>query len=290
MVAAMSIAYAREVISRDYYTLEAPLDILERLGAGVAKDGQIVLELQQVSPSPPGLSRNHSRIESIAFPRSLHALAILLQEAGTGSSPQTAQVLLPRSAFDRIADHFGCQRITTLSLNLGEGAGDIVLQHLAACLAHELEGDGPGSSALTDDLALALILHIAQQYGKMASPPEAPRGGLAAWQLRLARRRLDQSLDGKISLEELASECGLSASHFTRAFSCSTGLAPHRWLMQRRIEIAKDLILRTDLPLAEVALGCGFSDQSHFTRTFATLVGLPPAKWRYAQQQTWTAN
>ena len=106
------------------------------------------------------------------------------------------------------------------------------------------------------------------------------RGGLAPWQERRAKELINANLDGKLPLSQLAEECGLSARHFARAFRQSIGVPPHRWLLSRRVERAKDLLRDRALPLAEVALACGFSDQSHFTWMFTALVGLSPGLWR----------
>jgi AraC-like DNA-binding protein len=107
-------------------------------------------------------------------------------------------------------------------------------------------------------------------------------GGLTPWQLRCAHDRIDARLDQEVSLSELASHCGLSISHFARAFARSTGVPPHRWLMQRRVGRAKELML-TGTPLAEIALMCGFSDQSHLTRVFSQTTGMTPGRWRESQ-------
>jgi len=63
-------------------------------------------------------------------------------------------------------------------------------------------------------------------------------------------------------------------------FKKTSGLTPHRWLVQRRLERAQDLLLWSTLSLAQIALDCGFSEQSHFTRTFTRLVGTSPGEWR----------
>jgi AraC family transcriptional regulator len=104
-------------------------------------------------------------------------------------------------------------------------------------------------------------------------------GGLTPLQLRRVQHNVDARLDQDISLAQLAGDCGLSTSHFARAFARSTGVPPHRWLTQRRVERAKGL-MRTDASLAEIALMCGFSDQSHLTRVFAQVVGITPGRWR----------
>jgi AraC-like DNA-binding protein len=109
------------------------------------------------------------------------------------------------------------------------------------------------------------------------------RGGLAPWQARRAKELMNANLNGKLPLSQLAEQCGLSIRHFARAFRQSTGVPPHRWLLGRRIERAKQLLHDPALALAEVALACGFADQSHFTRMFTTVVGLSPGLWRRAQ-------
>jgi AraC family transcriptional regulator len=91
---------------------------------------------------------------------------------------------------------------------------------------------------------------------------------------------MSDRLADQISLGELAKECRLSISHFARAFRQSTGETPHRWLLKRRIEAAKELLLSSELAIAEIALDCGFSDQSHLTRVFSVMVGASPGVWR----------
>jgi AraC-like DNA-binding protein len=106
------------------------------------------------------------------------------------------------------------------------------------------------------------------------------RGGLAPWQLRRAKQILISRLDEPISLAELARACKLSPGHFARAFRQTAGQPPHRWLMEQRIEKAKQLLVDTTLSLAQIAQNCGFADQSHFTRVFAQLVQSSPGQWR----------
>jgi AraC-like DNA-binding protein len=79
----------------------------------------------------------------------------------------------------------------------------------------------------------------------------------------------------------LAATCNLSRSYFIKAFKKTTGRTPHRWLLQHRIDKAKELLLHS-LPIAEISLECGFTDQSHFTCVFTNIMGMPPGVWRLA--------
>jgi AraC family transcriptional regulator len=112
------------------------------------------------------------------------------------------------------------------------------------------------------------------------SGPKAVARGLAAWQLNLALQLLLGDLAGDNSLTWLACQCGLSRSHFSKAFKISMGQPPHRWLMRRRIARARSMLARSDESIAEIAISCGFADQSHLTRVFHSVVGSSPAAWR----------
>lgn len=117
----------------------------------------------------------------------------------------------------------------------------------------------------------------------MAGGPDGQRmirGGLAPWQADLASRLLLKNLCADVPVGELASQCGLSRSYFTRAFKVSMGTPPHRWLVGQRIERAVEMLERTDESISLIALSCGFADQSHLTRVFHAATGTSPAAWR----------
>src|SRR4029077_6456117 len=108
------------------------------------------------------------------------------------------------------------------------------------------------------------------------------KGGLAPWQGRRSAEMIRESLGGKIHLSDMARECGLSVSHFTRAFRKSFGMSPYRWMLERRIDRAKALLVTSDLPIVDIAVQTGFSDQAAFSRAFGQIVGDSPGRWRRA--------
>jgi len=87
-----------------------------------------------------------------------------------------------------------------------------------------------------------------------------------------------------LQLSELAAISGLSISHFSRAFKGSTGLPPHRWHLNMRIDRARKMLADASPSLADVAYATGFADQSHFTRLFSRIVGMSPGTWRRGQK------
>jgi AraC-like DNA-binding protein len=108
----------------------------------------------------------------------------------------------------------------------------------------------------------------------------AARCRLAPWQIKRVMRFIDANLSAKVGPQDLADLVQLSTSHFTRAFRSTVGKSPYSYLIHRRIERAKEIMLETDLPLVQIALDCGLADQAHLTRLFTRIVGISPAAWR----------
>lgn len=192
---------------------------------------------------------------------------------------------LPRKVLNAIADELQVPRICELVYNPEMGVEDPVLQQLFTSLLPYMGRQNHSNSLFVDHVALAVSAHVAQVYGNMQIRRRTPRGGLAPWQERKAKELLTASIEESISLSRLAEECRLSVRHFARAFRKSTGVSPHRWGMEQRVEQAKALLGNSELPISSIALSCGFSDQSHFTRVYSALVGMSPGAWRRTRIQ-----
>jgi AraC family transcriptional regulator len=187
---------------------------------------------------------------------------------------------VPQGALDEVAEDHNAPPIRSLAPPPGRTVADSVYMNAGSCLLPALERPDETSRLFVDHLNFALNTHLAQTYGGMRISPQPVRGGLAPWQVRRTEEFMDAALSADVSLRQLAGECQLSLSHFTRAFKRTMGQPPHRWLLGRRIEKAQQMLLRSNLPLAEIALACGFSGQSHFTRVFTARVGATPGAWR----------
>jgi AraC family transcriptional regulator len=105
-------------------------------------------------------------------------------------------------------------------------------------------------------------------------------GGLARWQAKRAVAYIEANLESKLDVRALAELVSFSKSHFSRAFKRSLGFPPMAYVMLRRIERAKVLMATTSQQLTEIALICGFADQSHLNRSFRRVIGVSPGRWR----------
>ena len=115
--------------------------------------------------------------------------------------------------------------------------------------------------------------------------PAAPaRGGLPPAAMRRVREHVEIHLSESMDLAELATIAGLSVYHFARSFKQSAGVTPHHYLVHRRIERAQEMLARSELPLSEIALATGFSDQSHLARHFRQMLGMTPGQFRWSQR------
>jgi AraC family transcriptional regulator len=200
-----------------------------------------------------------------------------------GGPFDVVQFYVSRAALDEFADENDGCRCETLSWPFGKV--DPRLKNLALCLSPALERPELSSELYVDHLVFAAHAYIARTYGGIKGAPTVVRGGLAPWQLHRATEMLKANLDGQIALSQVARECKLSVSHFVRAFKQAVGQPPYRWLLEQRIETAKELLLHSGLPMVEIALKCGFADQACFIRAFRKLLDTTPGEWRRMRMQ-----
>jgi AraC-like DNA-binding protein len=113
---------------------------------------------------------------------------------------------------------------------------------------------------------------------------QQPYGGLPPAALRRVKEYIDGNLGTNIGLAVLANIAGFSMFHFARAFKQSERVNPHHYLLERRIERAESLLVKTDLPISEIAITSGFSDQSHLARRFRERVGVSPSTYRWSRR------
>jgi AraC-like DNA-binding protein len=185
---------------------------------------------------------------------------------------------VPRTGLDDIAKSVGIQPVGTFRCVLAEN--DPFLSQFTKLMLPMLESGSQLPALLLDHLSLLLGAHLLQKYAGLPKLPEMIRGGLAPWQKRKAAEFLSDNLANNVRLRQVAKECELSVSHFARSFKETFGVSAYRWLIQKRLSHAQHLLLKTKIPLIDIALQSGFPDQASFTRVFKRKLAVTPGFWR----------
>jgi AraC family transcriptional regulator len=157
---------------------------------------------------------------------------------------------------------------------------DPLIQHIALTLLAEASSQEPAGRLYAESLSQTLVLHLLKNYSTANYQQTNFNGGLSGYKLRHATEFINEHLEEDLSLAEIAASTGLSQFHFARAFRRTVGLTPQQYLTQKRIELAKQLLEKGNLPLVEVSLRAGFKNQSHFTKLFRKFTRLTPKAWR----------
>jgi|SRR5215469_4086205 len=116
--------------------------------------------------------------------------------------------------------------------------------------------------------------------GRSACPVQEPPCGLADWQTKRVVDYIEHNLESSIEVCQLAKLIAVSKGHFSRAFKKRVGLPPMTFIVMRRVERAKIMLISTREPIARIAAACGFGDQAHLTRRFRWAVGVTPGRFR----------
>ncbi|NEJ19326.1 helix-turn-helix domain-containing protein [Rhizobium leguminosarum] len=182
------------------------------------------------------------------------------------------------AALIKFADGAELPGVTSLAAETA--SKDIVLANLARALMPALEKPEEASTLFIDQMATAIGTYLVQRYGGRSVAASKRSRSLSRSHEHLAKSLLLENLEGDVSIEQVALACNLSRGYFIRAFRETTGMTPYQWLLSERIDRARAMLRTSNAPLAEVAIACGFADQSHFTRVFSTIVGITPGNWR----------
>jgi AraC family transcriptional regulator len=157
---------------------------------------------------------------------------------------------------------------------------DPQVEAIAMLLLTELKQENLGSSLYIDSLTNLLAVQLLRQYSASKPHLSLYEGGLPQRQLLQVFDYIDAHLDRDIKLADLAGAIGMSQFHFCHMFKQSIGTSPYQYLLQQRIERAKQLLKQTDRSVTEIALDCGFNSHSHLSKQFRQLTGLTPKAYR----------
>lgn len=164
---------------------------------------------------------------------------------------------------------------------------DQKIQWLMRELLAEAQRGAPGGGLYVESLSCALLAYIAEAYGK-GKACNQPVGALSAINRHRIIDYIEAHLGEEMSITGLAKEVGLSPDHFARCFAASFGQPPHRYVRQRRIELARRMLTLSSRSIAEISSELGFSDQSHFTRVYRQQTGMTPSQTRSSRNSNVT--
>ena len=168
-----------------------------------------------------------------------------------------------------------------ISLERRTNVDDPFISRIALSIIGDMEG-GFLDHVLADALNTALAVRITRLFVGPSAINLAPSNGLSRERLRRVCDYIEEHLDDRLTLTEIAGIACLSPFHFSRSFKQAAGVSPARYIIKRRVERAKTLLRLTDQPLSWVAQEAGFTDQSHLTTEFRRQIGVTPGRFRAA--------
>ena len=158
---------------------------------------------------------------------------------------------------------------------------DPQLEQTLMLLRAELhKGGGWVGQLYVESLANLLAVHLIREYSTVKPRVAIYEGGLGDGKLLQVSEYINTYLDQEVKLADLAAVAGVSQFHFSRLFKQSMGISPHKYLLQQRVERAKQLLKNSKLAIAEIALQCGFNSQSHLGKYFREFTGVTPSSYR----------
>ncbi|NBB61484.1 helix-turn-helix domain-containing protein [Pseudomonas sp. ODNR1LW] len=198
--------------------------------------------------------------------------------------PRVLHVYIPQHSF--LSGEVSCLNFRAQDLRYQAAVDNPRILSLLRAIQLELRCEGAAGGLRMDTLALELISALAEDHAEAGRAAARPRGyGV------LDRRRLDrvltfinENLERDLSLSDLAEVACVSVFHFARLFQQTIGAAPHAYLSERRLDVARQKLAYGSDSLAQIALACRFSSQSNFTRAFTRATGGSPGRYRLAMQ------
>lgn len=182
---------------------------------------------------------------------------------------------LPQALLSRVAEECGWDAARVEIRNRFQ-IRDAELESLSWAAKREIESGFPSGRLYLDGIALAISSRLLTQHSSAAKPALERIDGLAGRRLKQVLAFIEERIADDLSLEQIASMAGMSASHMKTLFRAAMGVPVHRYVMGRRVERAKTLLAHEDISMADVAAATGFAHQSHLARHMRRASGVPP--------------
>ena len=188
------------------------------------------------------------------------------------------QLYLPQKTLERVASEANIPGSSNL---LDRSAHpDPITARLLMSAAEVLDGSAALDALFRQQLTDLLATRLLSAHAGSPDKVQPVIGGLTPAALRRSIERLRSDSDTDVSLGTLAADAGLSRFHFCRAFKESTGLSPHAWLRQHRLEQAMNMLRDVDMSVVSIAAELGYASQTAFAAAFRKLTGETPSDWR----------
>jgi AraC family transcriptional regulator len=196
-------------------------------------------------------------------------------------NPEILQVYIRQSAYElAVNEMYGCEA-SEAEIIPRYAMLDPLLEQLLLAVKSSLQNGAAKDRLYTDTIAQMIAVHLARHHSSRSREFSLPTPtAIPGWKVHRLIEFIEEHLDGDLSLESMAREVQLCPLYLPRAFKSSMGKSPHQYVLQRRIERAKDLLRNTDMQIIEVALSAGFSSQSHLSTWFRRTVGVSPSDYR----------
>ncbi|GHJ37223.1 AraC family transcriptional regulator [Streptomyces sp. TS71-3] len=186
---------------------------------------------------------------------------------------RSVQVHIPRGTFDAAAERAGGRTVDFEAMAASLAAGDPLVEEAVRALGLPCGAD----DLYAESAASFLSMHLLTRHAR-SSPPRAP--AREDKRVRAAMAMMRDRVTDPLTLADIAGEVHLSVYHLVRVFKDATGVTPHRFLTRLRIEEAKRLLRDTDLPIAQIALRCGFGTPGSLSNAFLRHAGARPSVYR----------
>ena len=196
-----------------------------------------------------------------------------------GDGPmRSVQVHIPRGTVDAAAEQLGGRAVDFETMAASLATGDPLIEEAVRALGFPGEAD----DLYAESAAAFLSMHLLTRHARSSAPPAVAREDK---RVRAAVAMMRSRLADPITLADIADEVHLSVYHLVRVFKDATGTPPHRFLTRLRIEEAKRLLRETALPIAQIALRCGFAGPGTLSAAFLRHIGVRPSVYRNSRPQ-----
>ena len=204
--------------------------------------------------------------------------------SGHASRVEFVSVSVNPSLVNELVAELGLTRTTAEVIFNAALVTDEAITRIARSVVEEIAVEKVGHAVMLDALARQLVIHLLRSHMtvRKSARIELSRAGPVDRRLRLALEFMHDNFSRELALEEIASAAYLSEYHFARLFKQITGVTPHVYIANLRLERARRLLAETAFPIIEIAAMVGYQSQSHFTKIFKSVTGITPRAYREA--------